>query len=111
MLPIDPINVETCLPHYGRPVGVILNDGTRHIGILSRVTDKQLILNEFEPEPAAETKEKKQKKRGAAKSALHAVTAPDPFREFGIPPAPYSPWGGRQAFNIADVSLLFLALL
>lgn len=73
---IDPASSEQIRPHIGRPVLVYLRDGAEIFGILSRLDQGNLILNE-EPDvksPSAKTDKKlKVAKAGRKKSALPAA--------------------------------------
>lgn len=80
MYPIYPIHEETCKPHYGRPVLVVLQDGTRHMGILSKLEGGKLILNEA---PEAETKGKKKAKKVKTRASGRKKTANT--SEAGVP--------------------------
>ncbi|MFS0840195.1 hypothetical protein [Paenibacillus sp. 1P03SA] len=69
---IDPANSEQIRPHIGSPVLVYLRDGAEIFGILSRLDQGNLILNE-EPvveRPSAKTGKKlKVAKTGRKKSS------------------------------------------
>ncbi|SEG39726.1 hypothetical protein [Paenibacillus sp. UNC499MF] len=73
---IDPASSEQIRPHIGRPVLVYLRDGAEIFGILSRLDQGNLILNE-EPgvkSPSAKTDKKlKVAKTGRKKSAPPAA--------------------------------------
>lgn len=110
MVPITPVSEETCRPHYGKPVCVILRDGTEVVGILSRVHEGNLILNEETGIDKADTmrvrngktrpaKGKGKKTAGtAAKANVNAV----PF--FG----PGLGFGGPVTLDLGLIALLFL---
>ncbi|REE87500.1 hypothetical protein A8990_109146 [Paenibacillus taihuensis] len=48
MQPIYPLNEETIKQFCGMPVCVVTNEGTRHVGILSRCHGGRIMLNESE---------------------------------------------------------------
>ena len=45
MIPISPINAQTVSPFIGSPVCAVLQDGTRHFGILRGIGGGQLYLD------------------------------------------------------------------
>ncbi|WJH37180.1 hypothetical protein N6H14_16910 [Paenibacillus sp. CC-CFT747] len=70
MYPIHPVTVESCKPHYGRLVCAVMQDGTQHIGILSRVHGGKLYLNEDAKTISASTRSKGKGKAKAKSAAL-----------------------------------------
>ncbi|MEI7025111.1 hypothetical protein [Paenibacillus sp. y28] len=125
---IHPICEEKCKPFYGRPVCVVMHDGTRYFGTLSRLHNNELILNEAAPAgishksslTAAPAKKSKNKKHTKAAGAAQAP-ATAKLSSFGPYPyggyngyAGYSPYGfggGRVALGLASIALLFLLLI
>lgn len=45
MIPISPITAETVMPYVGRPVCAVMQDGTRHFGILGGIGEGRLYLH------------------------------------------------------------------
>jgi hypothetical protein len=105
MVPIHPISEESCQPFYGRHVGVIMNDGMRHYGILSRVHNGQLILND---KPAAVITNKKGNSKVRSKPA--AVNNKATISTFGFPYGYGNGdgYGPRTALDLTAIALLFL---
>jgi hypothetical protein len=121
MDPIYPVNEEVCSRLIGAPVCAVLNDGTRHYGIISRVEDGKLILNDG-PEPEIvessnygkrgkskaniSAKQKSSRGKTAAKQGKAQINAFGPAG-FGYP----HPFGGRIAIELATIAFLFLLFL
>ncbi|MBV6712059.1 hypothetical protein [Paenibacillus chitinolyticus] len=88
---IDPAKSEQIRPHIGRPVLVYLRDGAEIFGILSRLDQRNLILNE---EPGVKnlspktTKKLKVAKKGGKKSVRLAAEESQPVI---ARPAGYTP--------------------
>lgn len=135
---IYPITDEACKPFWGRPVMVVMNDGTRHIGILSGIEKNQLVLNDdydrhnssFAKEHKTEKSGRraklsaknngKNKKKQTAGEAVVSAYGPGPelagpygpegnWQGYGSRPFPY--FGERLALDLAAVSLLFLIFI
>ncbi|WP_166240706.1 hypothetical protein [Paenibacillus turpanensis] len=126
MHPIHPVCEETCLPHIGRQVCVVLNDGMRYLGTLTAVRDGKLILNGQEEAAVegfsgksknnskAKTKAKR-KTRTKAKQLTASISAlpPEPLVS-PVPAYPYYPdpfYGPELALDFAAISLLFLLFI
>lgn len=133
---IYPINEEVCNQYWGRPVMVVLNDGTRHIGTLSGIEKNQLVLNgEVDHEHGSlsagglksgghRTKSKKKsrlalkattkgrRKKGGPELAKASGFGPGPegyWSGYGYRPFPY--FGERLAIDLAAIALLFLIFI
>ncbi|WP_010271492.1 hypothetical protein [Paenibacillus senegalensis] len=135
---IYPITEEACKPFWGRPVMVVMNDGTRHIGTLSGIVKNQLILNDESGNPyslsyPADHKTGKSSKRAKlnakaggknkkTKSGEATVSAyspgpvfedgaygPQRWQGYGYRPFPY--FGERLALDLAAIALLFLIFI
>ncbi|WP_159885608.1 hypothetical protein [Paenibacillus puerhi] len=119
---IYPITEEECKPHCGKPVLILMQDGTEIYGTLSRVEGGKLYLGEEEGgESAAEaraTARSKAKKLSArtgkkgkarvsgAKGGLNTLAYP-----YGPTPAsPFFPGGGRLILDLALIALLFVLI-
>jgi len=116
MKPIHPICEEQCREHYGKPVLVILRDGSELVGVLSRYDQDKLILNgETFPEDLPTynksiqlKKHKKlsinQKKKSGGKATVSAFPG-----AFGPGPgvSPFFPFGGPLVLDLALIALLF----
>ena len=122
---IDPICEGECRPYYGKPVVLILKDGSEVSGVLSRVENGQLILNDFETAPGSQQLQlelqnaKSAKKTGkTARSRVSKKTAaakPEAGREtaqtqaFPAAPYPYPAYGYYRPliFDLTFILLLF----
>lgn len=110
-----PIQEEYCEPFVGRYVCAVLEDGTRHIGILSGVGKGKLILNDqagtasFDEEEAPGNSAKKKKKKGRkSETSVLETNSRTPAAPYGYGPSPFSAYGSRVAVDLSSVSLLFL---
>ncbi|MDQ1911913.1 hypothetical protein RAC89_16135 [Paenibacillus sp. GD4] len=112
MKPIHPICEASCKEHYGKPVLIYLKDGGEVFGVLSRLENNQLILNE-DPSVAVTTKNKKKGKavikgkKGKKTGTVDAATSAYPFAPYPYPP--FYP-GGRIVLDIALIALLFVLI-
>jgi hypothetical protein len=114
MIPIHPVEEKAVSRYIGMPVCAVLQDGTRHYGILSRIEKGKLILNESPEE--AESANLKRRSRGKAKTTSVRKGAKAKISAFpaveGFPgPYPYgypNPFGGRIVLDLAAIALLFL---
>ncbi|ANE45107.1 hypothetical protein SY83_00630 [Paenibacillus swuensis] len=134
MYPLHPLCEEVVNPHCGQMVCVMMKDGSRHVGVLSRLHNGQVILNDFDS-PAAITqvqapKKKIGKKAKNSKAANPSKSTPlqattsgfgGPFG-YGYGPG-YGGFGGgfggygygfgfgsRLAFDIAAIAFLLLLI-
>ena len=125
MHPIYPVTAETCSAYYGRPVCVVMNDGTRYVGILSCVRGGKLILNEQGGDAGVtrmkrgasvkRTGKSRRGKRAGLKAAAAPIAAPYapgvgvPYGAPVVPPyGPVYPYGPELALDLAAISLLLL---
>ncbi|AFH60058.1 hypothetical protein ACVNS2_05150 [Paenibacillus caseinilyticus] len=101
---------EECKPHYGKPVVLLLRDGTEVYGTLSRIHGGQLILNETAENGAAGnvTLNQKKSKKGTAPKAAGKTEAST--QAFGPYPGP-SPYGPVYPFAPILLDLALIALL
>lgn len=111
---IHPIDEETCREHYGKPVLIVLRDGSELVGILSQYDNDKLILNRQEA-PASETsgslgtkrsgsssiKSKKSRIKAKTKAKVSAFPGPG----FGFPS-----FGGEFALELGLIAFLFLLI-
>ncbi|GIP40868.1 hypothetical protein J31TS4_41480 [Paenibacillus sp. J31TS4] len=106
---IHPVNEETCAPFRGLPVLVVLKDGTQHVGMLSGIQNGQLVLNDDGSSPSVAAKRKARARN--SKKPQRTKAKPDAGVNALAPPFGYGPvLGGRLAFDLTDVTLLFLLL-
>jgi hypothetical protein len=116
---IHPITEESCRPHCGKPVLVILADGTEIQGVLSRVDGGKLYLNDEGGDEATLSSKKakiksvrtRNKSRKARKSG--GVTAVPPLADDPVPgpyghPAPFL--GPLLVFDLAFIAALFVLI-
>ncbi|MUT68664.1 hypothetical protein [Paenibacillus sp. NEAU-GSW1] len=113
---------EDVIQHFcGMPVCAVLNDGTRHVGVLSYCRDGKLMLNDRSASGGneAELKKVKSKKQRAGKKVKKAQAEEQEAvpTQSSYPFNPYdyafshSPFGGGPiALDMARVSFLFLLL-
>jgi hypothetical protein len=120
---IYPLHEEVVNRFCGYPVGVIMKDGSRHVGILSSCGNGKLQLNaeaggieasvaQEQPPVSKKKKGGKGKKEEAHKSSGKAKlqTQAYPYDPYYYGPQPYYPWGGALALDFALVAFLFLLL-
>lgn len=122
---IYPLEEDLISQYCGLPVYVVMKDGSRHIGILSRCSKGKLTLNEdpnkaaaVETEAEAEPPKssKKNKKSGKSKSPSKSSKQPEqpvqtqsyPFDPYYYEPRPYIPFRDVIAIDLAHVAFLFL---
>ena len=127
MEPIYPLNEERIRPFCGNLVCVLMQDGTRHVGVLSSCGKGSLVLNgEREGGGAGpyggklhlnqrQSREKADfRKRGkkGKKSAPTAETQAFPFGYGGGAGfyGPRYPFGGELVLDLALIAFLFLLL-
>ncbi|KRE48812.1 hypothetical protein [Paenibacillus sp. Soil522] len=122
MEPIFPLDEEVVNRYCGYPVCVVMNDGRRHVGILSSCGGGKLLLNseagsveanvtQIQPKVSKKKKGGKGKSEGAHKSGQpNAQTQSYPYDPYYYGPDPYYPWGGALALDFALVAFLFLLL-
>jgi hypothetical protein len=127
MEPLYPLTEERIRPFCGNIVCVLMQDGTRHVGVLSSCGKGRVILNGELPGSGklyvnqssgggTSTLAAGSKKRGrkARKSAPTAQTLAYPFGYAGpgFYPGfyPRHPFGGELALDLALIALLFLIL-
>jgi hypothetical protein len=110
--PIYPVTAETCSRFAGMPVCVVLHDGTRHYGILSRVEGGKVILNDAPQALTASKKNRKQTNRQVKTSAKNKATSkPASVSDFGYGNPAFFPFGGRIALDLAAIAFLFLLFI
>lgn len=122
-----PLNEQIISQFCGRPVCVIMQDGTRYIGQLSRCSQGKLVLNEQSQavgsgghtdkvEERVPKKGKKSTKHKSKPSAAPAATTNSEYGPYGCypPPYPYPPYpffGPRVELDLALITLLFLLFI
>ncbi|MED4604149.1 hypothetical protein P9314_26330 [Paenibacillus validus] len=124
MKPIYPIGEAGCRPHYGKPVCVILKNGTEIFGTLIGVKKGELILSYDEEEavapasgPTRSSRRSPKKKAPASGKRAGKGTAAEHIAQasahpFGPSPYPAYPvsvlqHGRRVVLDIGLVGLLF----
>jgi len=99
MRQIHPISEESCKEHYGKPVLVIMKDGSEISGILTKLDNGKLILN---GDSTAATTNAKASKRKTGKNKSKAKVSFSPF--------PLSPFGSGIVLDLALIAFLFAFL-
>ncbi|WP_053374361.1 hypothetical protein [Paenibacillus sp. FJAT-27812] len=122
---IYPLHEEVVNRFCGYPVGVIMKDGTRHVGILSSCGSGKLQLNAEAggmeasvTQSQAQSQVSKKKKGGKGKTEeahqssgkSKLQTQAYPYDPYYYGPQPYYPWGGALSLDFALVAFLFLLL-
>jgi len=133
MEPIYPLTEENLNQFCGQPVCVVMKDGTRHVGILSRCRGGRLVLNDDAPEAygsaagqhEAEGKRRSRRRAGSRKNGGTSAgkAQASAFGSFGWygPPGydgpfsggyrpPYGFFGPRILLDLALIALVLLIL-
>ncbi|WP_028612213.1 hypothetical protein [Paenibacillus harenae] len=121
MEPIYPLREDVIHQFCGMPVCVIMNDGTRHVGILSSCRNGKVLLNAetsggaeavlAKVQPQAVKKKKGAKgKKGSDLNTEKAHTQAYLDDPYYYGPGSYYPWGGALALDLALIAFLFLLL-
>lgn len=119
MEPIFPLQEVVVNRYCGYPVCVIMNDGTRHVGILSACGSGKVLLNAQAGSTEAiltqaQPKVSKKKKGGKEKTEVHDQSGKPQAQTQAYPYDPYYyglyPWGGALALDLALIAFLFLLL-
>jgi len=122
---IYPVTEADCKPHCGKPVLIVMQDGSEIYGVLSRVEGGKLYLGEEEAQPEAPVKtqtapgsrakaSKKLPGPASRKGKLQApaagsvTTSAFPYGPY--PAGPYYPGGGRFILDLALIALLFVLI-
>lgn len=122
---VYPLEENIVSQYCGMPVYIVMKDGTRHIGLLSRCAGGKLTLNgdphvseAAEPEAAPPKSSKKNKKSGSksktqsqAKSSKPepaVQTQSYPFDPYYYEPRPYIPFRDVITLDFALIAFLFL---
>lgn len=126
---VYPLHEEVVSRYCGLPVCVVMNDGTRHVGILSSCQNGQVCLNgdassKSGPEATlmkAQPSVSKKKKGGKGNKATEHLSGkiqaqtqqaypydPDGY-DYGYQNN-YNPWGGTLLLDFALIAFLFLLL-
>lgn len=122
---IYPLHEEVVKRYCGYPVGVIMNDGTRHVGILSACGngkvmlnagpgEAEAMLNQIQPAQKAVSKKKKggkgKQEEPHKSSKSQAQTQAYPYDPYYYGQQYYNPWGGALTLDFALIAFLFLLL-
>ncbi|MDQ8738166.1 hypothetical protein [Paenibacillus sp. LHD-38] len=122
MEPIFPLHEEVVSRYCGYPVCVVMNDGSRHVGILSSCGGGKVLLNadaggiEANVTQVQTTVSKKKKGVKGKTELQHKSAAPQaqtqayPYDPYYYGPQPYYPWGAALALDFALIAFLFLLL-
>lgn len=127
MEPIYPLTEEHLDQFRGQLVCVVMKDGTRHVGVLSRCRGGRLVLNDFDDgdygkiagrRDDAEEKRRPRRRSGSrkrAKPAGETARASGFVGEWGAPYGPYGPYpygffGPRLLLDLALIALVLLIL-
>ncbi|MFX3632298.1 MAG: hypothetical protein ACE3L7_22270 [Candidatus Pristimantibacillus sp.] len=112
---IYPLNEEVIQQFCGMPVCAIMQDGSRHVGILSYCRNGRIMLNDEGKGPEAEMlkTETKPKKNKAGKKGKGKLEKEPAVQTQAYPYDPYYynpnlPFGGALALDLAPVAYLFL---
>ncbi|MFF2481756.1 hypothetical protein [Paenibacillus sp. NPDC058071] len=114
---IYPLQEDVISQFCGMPVCVILQDGSRHVGVLSRCGGGKLVLNDpageiseeeiiAEATKASKTKKGKPAKANPPKKDVQAQSYPYTPYSYNS----FSPFGGALAIDLAFIAFLFLLL-
>lgn len=119
MEPIFPLQEDVVQRYCGLPVCVVMNDGTRHVGILSSCRGGRVLLN-ADPNSGTEailnkvqpqaSKKKKGGKKADSQQSEQAQTQSYPYDPYFYGPRPYYPWGAELVLDFALIAFLFLLL-
>lgn len=106
---IHPITEESCRAHCGKPVLLFLHDGTEIHGVLSRVSEGKLYLNE-ETGAYASAKAKASRKKSKIK-VVHTSKKAGKARNAGISNFEDPFMGTAPFFGLAEALVFDLALI
>jgi hypothetical protein len=121
--PIYPLTEENLDQFRGQLVCVVMKDGTRHVGVLSRCRGGRLVLNDFDDgnygeiagrQADAEAKRRSRRRSGSRKRdkpAEETARASGFVGEWGAPYGPYGPYGFFGSRLLLDLALIALVLL
>lgn len=105
---ISPVNMETCRAYIGRPVCVILQDGTYMIGTLSGVSESGIHLNGGHAgEATLSTKAKVAQKELNHLGQKALTSAYGPAQPYPVGGYNYG-YAASRAFAWTAIALLFL---
>ncbi|WP_282939888.1 hypothetical protein [Paenibacillus sp. RC67] len=109
---IHPINEDTCREHYGKPVLIILRDGSELVGILSQYDNDKLILNRQVAAAETTTGTLSSKRSGSLRSKKTKIKAKTKATVSAYPGLGFgfSPFGGEFALDLAFIAFLFLLI-
>lgn len=122
MGPLYPLHEEVVKHYCGYPVCIIMNDGSRHVGILSACGsgnvmlnagpgEAEAMINQIQPKVSKKKKEGNSKKTEVHKSGkAQAMTQAYPYDSNYYGPQYYNPWGGPLILSLALIAFLFLLL-
>jgi hypothetical protein len=100
LIPISPICDETVMPCIGRPVCVVMLDGTSRYGILRGIGDGNLYLDGLDGDlTLSALQSKNNKKNNAKKDTAKTAAFFGGFGGFGF---------GAAALSLALIASLFL---
>ncbi|MFE5324309.1 hypothetical protein ACFQ88_37230 [Paenibacillus sp. NPDC056579] len=104
---ITPINEQSCREHYGKPVLVVLRDGSELVATLSRMDKNKIMLNGEEEQPSItfglnSRKSSTRSGKNKTKSRASVKTYTQPEFEPG-----FGPNGRGLALDVSSVALMF----
>lgn len=118
---IFPVTEQTCKAHCGKPVLIYLYDGSEIYGVLSRVENGRLILNDTVAEVSGSSKKKprgktaktKIKQDTAATQTLGPLGVPYGYGDglYGFPPFGGFGIGAALVIELAAIAALFAFLI
>lgn len=107
MRPIHPITEQSCRDHYGKPVLIVLRDGSELVATLSKFDNDKIILNGGEETAgtrgSSSTKSTIRSGRSKNKTKAAKVRA---YKEPDVEPG-FGPFGGALVLETSSVALLF----
>jgi len=112
MIPINPVTEQACRDHFGKPVLIVLRDGSELVATLNGFEDGKLVLNTGEgPVETSGSVSKKPKIRSAKgkpkkKAVLKAVAESE--TEAQAVSGPIAPHGNGFTLATSAVGLLFV---
>ncbi|MFD0696055.1 hypothetical protein ACFQZT_18450 [Paenibacillus sp. GCM10027628] len=115
---IFPVTEQTCKAHYGKPVLIYLYDGSEIYGVLSRVENGRLILNDKVAEVSGSSKKKPKGKTFKTKIKQDTATPQAsgplgvPYGDgdglYGFPPFEGLGFGAALVIELTAIAALFV---
>ncbi|MBY0203619.1 hypothetical protein NKT34_25025 [Paenibacillus polysaccharolyticus] len=109
---IHPVCEETVSPHVGRPVCLVMRDGTHMYGTLGGCRDGKVYLNECFQGPRLSSVQSKQQLRRVSKKKLSSARKAKSSAYGGYPYGGgyggYGGYGYGAGYDVALIATLFL---